>query len=212
MGPPRPDGSHQRSCARPVGDEDDALAHAARAGRARRDGAGDARLHPHERVGVHEHLDPAAAVVDAHPVLGEDDRADGEAMIGRGGDLRGRAEVEMPGAPRPLRIPHADDGIAVAVDALLEEREPATGGEGVVLQRLAVLDVDLQVDHPRAEGGEQRIARGDRRPARQAQAEAGRDEDDPRLRGPQREDRVEGEYERRRRDLHAPRVAPDAGI
>ena len=118
----------------------------------------------------------------------------------------------MPGAPRPLGVPHADDGIAVVVDALLEERERAARGEDVVLQRLAVVDVDLQVDHPRAEGGEQRVARGDRGPVRQAQAEAGRDEDDPRLRGPQREDRVKGEYERRRRDLHALEVAPDAGI
>jgi len=118
----------------------------------------------------------------------------------------------MPGAPCPLGVPHADDGVAVLVDALLEKHERAARGEGVVLERLAVVGVDLQVDHPRAEGGEQRVARGDRRPVLEAQAEAGRDEDDPRLRGPQREDRIEGEHERRRRDLHAQRVAPDAGI
>ena len=133
---------------------------------------------------MHEHLEPAAAVVHAQAVLGEDDRADGEAGAGRRGRLRGRAEVQMPGAPRPLGVPHADDGIAVVVDALLEERERAARGEGVVLQRLAVVDVDLEVDDPRAEGGEQRVARGDRRPVRQAQAEAGRDQDDTPAAGP----------------------------
>jgi hypothetical protein len=160
---------------------------------------------------VHQERERHAAVVELRALLAERDGLHGESGFERGCDHRGRHERQDAGAPHALGVPHADDRIAVAIDAFDEQGQPPTGRKRRVLERFGVLVAAGETDHRRAERGEERIVvvqvgpAGDAQPMSEAQRAAAQ------LGRAERKQCVEAEGERRHeRVLHVMRVAPRA--